>query len=161
MDAGSRKRIEALYLQMYDMLLAYAWSSFESDTLAEEAVQDTFVIACQKADDVMRSPNPSGWLVNTLKFVIRNTCRSQCTANRIMIQYLSVNPAELASSEDQPSLELLYGNLARSEEFQLLKEMAVDGCSYLEMAEKRGISVQTCRKRLQRAKTHLQKKMKV
>ena len=46
------------------------------------------------------------------------------------------------------------------EEFQLLKEMAVDGKSHLEMAQARGISVNACKKRVQRAKEVLQKKIK-
>ena len=53
----------------------------------------------------------------------------------------------------------MYGKVAQLEEFQLLKEMAVDGLSHLEMAQKRGISVDACKKRVQRAKKFLQKKI--
>lgn len=44
-----RQAIEKLYLQMYTRLFAYARSSLPNDALAEEAVQETFVIACQKS----------------------------------------------------------------------------------------------------------------
>ena len=57
------------------------------------------------------------------------------------------------------SLDITYGPLAQTEEFQLLKEMAVDRKSHLEMAQKRGISVAACKKRVQRAKEFLKKKI--
>ena len=46
MNAEQRKKIEQLYMQMYDMLTAYARSSLSEEALAEEAVQETFRIAC-------------------------------------------------------------------------------------------------------------------
>lgn len=75
-------RIEQLYLEMYDMLIIYARCSFKEESLAEEAVQETFQIACQKPDKLCESLNPKGWLVNTLKFTIRNMKRSRENANR-------------------------------------------------------------------------------
>jgi len=77
MNAWYSKEIDRLYLQMYPMLFEYARSSLSSDALAEEAVQDTFIIACQKPEALCESPNPEGWLVNTLKNVLSNTKRSQ------------------------------------------------------------------------------------
>ena len=58
MNAEQRKEIEQLYMQMYDMLTAYARSSLSEEALAEEAVQETFRIACQKPEDLCDSPNP-------------------------------------------------------------------------------------------------------
>ena len=72
MKARYSKEIDRLYLQMYSMLFEYARSSLSSDALAEEAVQDTFIIACQKPEALCESPNPEGWLVNTLKNVLSN-----------------------------------------------------------------------------------------
>ena len=37
--------IEALYVKQYDMLLTYAICILKNDTLAEEALQETFRIA--------------------------------------------------------------------------------------------------------------------
>ncbi len=111
MDAEYRKKIEDLYLQMYPMLFEYARSSMNSDALAEEAVQDTFTIACQKVEMLISSPNPKGWLVNTLKNVIRNTLRNQNTARKILQDYCAVHSRELTTAEDQHKLELIYGNL--------------------------------------------------
>ncbi len=160
MNAGDRNEIEKLYLQMYDMLFVYAKSILETDALAEEAVQDTFVIACRKPDDLLGNPNPAGWLVNTLKYVISNTVRSQNTAKRILSEFCAVNYRELTEMNDEQKLELLYENLAYKEEFMLLREMAIEGRSYGEMAQSRGISIEACRKRVQRAREYLKNKLK-
>ena len=59
---------DAVYLEMYDMLLAYAESSLRHQkALAEEAVQDTFRIFWIAIQNEKEMPNPRGWLVNTLK----------------------------------------------------------------------------------------------
>lgn len=159
MKARYEKEIDQLYLKMYRMLFEYARSSLSNDALAAEAVQDTFLIACQKPEAVCESPNPEGWLVKTLKNVLSNTIRKQTIAKRILLDYCAVNSNENAYSEDQVDLNVLYGSMADLEEFKLLKEMAIDGLSYDEMAEKRDISVATCRKRVERAKKLLRKKI--
>ena len=69
MKARYKLEIERLYLQLYPLLFEYARSSLSSDSLAEEAVQDTFRIACQKPEAMINSPNPEGWIMNTLKNV--------------------------------------------------------------------------------------------
>lgn len=152
------ERIEQLYLEMYDMLFAYARCSFAEESLAEEAVQETFKIACQKPDQLCESPNPKGWLVNTLKYTIRNMKRSRDSMQQLLALVEQNEPATY--SEDRLPLDLMYENLSNTEEFKLLVEMAVEGKSHLEMATARGISVNACKKRVQRAKETLQKKIK-
>lgn len=153
------EQIEQLYFEMYDMLLSYARCSFEEKSLAEEAVQETFQIACQKPDQLCGSINPKGWLVNTLKFTIRNMKRSRENARQILSAYLIAQNEPVAYSEDNLPLRLMYENVADSEEFKLIKEMAIDGKSHLEMANARGISVNACKKRVQRAKETLRRKI--
>lgn len=153
------KRIEQLYLEMFDLLMTYARSSLENESLAEEAIQETFRIACLKPEDLLNSPNPKGWLINTLKNTIRNIKRSRTNANKLLATYLAVQSSDIAFSEDKISLEVTYANIASSEEFKLIKEMAVDGKSHLEMAQSRGISVDACKKRVQRAKELLRRKI--
>ena len=159
MKAQHEKEIDRLYLQMYPMLFEYARSTLSNDALAAEAVQDTFLIACQKPEAICESQNPQGWLVNTLKNVLSNTVRKQNSAKRILLNYFESTKNEISYSEDNIDLHLLYGKVADSEEFQLLKEMAIDGRSYEEMADSRGISIATCRKRVERAKKMLRKKI--
>lgn len=160
MDSQYIKRIELLYLQMYGLLFEYARSSLSNDALAEEAVQETFCIACQKPESLCYSPNPKGWLVKTLKNVIANMKRSRSTANRILSGYIAERMKETAVSSDHFKVDTLYGDIAGSEAFKLLKEIAINGKSHLEIAAEHDITVAASKKRVQRAKETLRQKIK-
>lgn len=159
MNAVQSKQIESLYLEMFDKLFIYARSNLDNDALAEEAVQETFRIACQRPEKLCSSENPQGWLVLALKNTIRNMRSNRATAKRIVEKYLMVQFQEDALSEDKLSLEILYGSVADTEEFKLLSELAIEGKSHKEMATSRGISVNACKKRVQRAKETLQRNL--
>jgi RNA polymerase sigma-70 factor (ECF subfamily) len=158
MDIEQRKLIEELFLEMYDKLVTYARCSLPDASLAEEAVQETFQIACQKPESLQESPNPQGWLVNTLKNTIRNIKHNRANAERIIAQYMHV-PDDRTYSEDEMNLGVLYEDIADTEEFKMLKEFAIEGRSHLEMAMDRGITINACKKRLQRAKEKLRIKI--
>ena len=159
MTSDQHKRIETFYLEMYDLLFIYARNALDNDSLAEEAIQETFRIVCTKPEDLLSSPNPKGWIINTLKFTIQNMKRSRARANILLTQYIAAHGSSVSFSEDRISLEVTYENVAHSEEFQLVKEIAIEGKSHLEMAQSRGISVAACKKRVQRAKEFLRRKI--
>lgn len=161
MDAEQHELIGQLYIELFEMLNSYALSALHEKALAEEAVQETFQIACQKPEQLLKSPNPRGWLVNTLKFTVCNMKRKRDNARQLLSRYLIAQTADAAFSEDKVSLEVLYENVSDTEEFKLIKEMAVDGRSHLELAAARGISLSACKKRVQRAKERLQKKINI
>lgn len=154
------KQIEGLYHEMWDKLMFMALKNEESESLAEEAVQETFRIACQEAERCCDSPNPQGWLVKTLYNVILNAKRKRANAKRLIEEYLALQIQESYISEDRLNVEILYQNVAGMEEFKLLSEMAIEGLSHKEMAEKRNISVNACKKKVQRAREILQVRIK-
>lgn len=151
--------IEALYLEMYEKLKCYGFSALGNDALAEEAVQETFKIACTKPQALCACPNPQGWLVLTLKKTIRNIRSKHETASRVLESYLIAQAKQVSFCEDGIRLNILYDDLADTEEFKLLSEFAIDGRSHYEMAKRRGISINACKKRVQRAKETLQTKI--
>lgn len=158
MTSDQHKRIEVFYLEMYDQLFLYAQNALKNESLAEEAIQETFRIVCTKPEDFLSSPNPKGWIINTLKYTMQNMRRNRDRTNALLNQYLATYTSD-AFSEDRIPLEVTYENVAHSEEFRLIKEMAVEGKSHLEMAQSRGISVDACKKRVQRAKEFLRRKI--
>jgi len=159
MNAEQNRKIEELYREMFDKMKVYACCSLDNEALAEEAVQETFRIACQKPEQLCGSVNPRGWLVQTLKYTINNIKSNRETAKRIMEKYLMTQIDDFAFSEDRIDFHILYENVADTEELKLLAEMAIEGRSHLEMANSRGISVSACKKRVQRAKETLRKKI--
>lgn len=64
--------LRQLYIEYYSYLVRLA-RSFVNQDLAEDLVQETFLIAQKRLNCVTDSINPAGWLVNTLKNVIGNT----------------------------------------------------------------------------------------
>lgn len=159
MNEAQSEHIEQLYEEMYDKLLIYAQCAL-GDPLAEEAVQETFRIACQTPDKLLHSDNPQGWLLLTLKNIVRSQKQKQKNAQRILCSYTEVHkPGDTVSRDPLPP-EILYGNLADTEEFRLMSEMAIHGRSHQEMACARGISIPACKKRVQRAKELLRRKIK-
>lgn len=161
MNAEQKRVIGELYQEMYEKLMVYARLNLDSEPLAEEAVQETFHIACQKPDRVCSSENPQGWIVVTLKNTIRNMKRNRETARRIVETCMMAQLREFSVTEDRINLNVLYENVADTEEFKLLSEMAIEGRSHEEMARSRGITVSACRKRVQRAKETLQRKIRI
>lgn len=160
MDAKQSKQIERLYLEMYDIMMSYARANEESEALEEEAFQEAFRIACQEPEKLCNSPNPQGWVFLTLRNVIRNNRKQRARMRRFLEEFVSAQVREATFSENEIDVTLLYQNVARSEEFKLLSEMILEGKSHEEMARERGISVNACKKRVQRAKEVLQRKMK-
>lgn len=157
MKAEQSEFIKQIYLEMYDMLLDYAYSSLQNRQQAEEAVQEAFQIACQKPKELMNSPNPQGWMTITVKNTVRNTLHRQKRDSRLLAAFLATQSAQLAVTEDRISMEIHYGDMVHLEEYKLLEDMVLKGKSQLEMAEECGISLVACKKRVQRAKETLKK----
>ena len=154
------KEIERLYLQMFSMLFEYARSVLPNDALAEEAVQDTFRIACQKPESLCASPNPEGWLVNTLKNVIQNMERRRRAAEKVVTDCLGDKLDVLPAQADQLDIKLLYSDVADTEEFRIMVALGLEGMSMLELAEELGISYSAAKKRAERARKIMQKRIK-
>ena len=153
------EQITKLYQKMYGRMVAYASSILGDQNLAEEVVQDTFCIFCVKAKDTLQHENPQGWLMRTLQNVMRNMQRPRAAMNRLIMQSLQGEDLEELLVYDEADVDLLYGDLAAHADFQLLKRIVLDGCTILEAAEENGISVEACKKRIQRLRAHLKKKL--
>ena len=160
LGAEQRALIVQLYNDMYGPLLAYATSTLENRALAEEAVQETFRIACSKIEAISTSENPKGWLTNTLKNVVRNSIKSRARLNRLVVASLSHEEDYLTIPTEDDYMDIFYSSLIPTEDYQLLKRIALDKYSRLEAAEELGISMEACKKRVQRAKEKLQKILK-
>jgi len=149
--------IEDLYVELRDQLFSHALFFLKSATLADEAVQDSFHIASQKAQSLLQSPNPQGWMFLTLKNVVRNQLREQKRMRELhqilQLKFTQQNPETMSFVDT-------FAEIRNSEEFLIMVERFCEGRSYREMAEKRGITEAACRKRIERARKFLQKKLK-
>ena len=153
--------LEQLYRQHYQKLFLYAKAIVKNEHLAEEAVQDTFHIACAKISDLRQSENAAGWLVQTLKNVLRNMERTRSSLYAALQNHLPYEEQYLGARRDEENIELLYGSILTEEEFRLLKYIVLDQYSFLEAAGELGVSVAACRKRFQRIKEKMRKNLEI
>ena len=148
-----------MYREMYPTLYAYALRILKDHALAEEAIQDTFCIACAKREQALSNPKPRGWLMLTLKHVMQNMLRAQRKVQRLL--FLTAGEEQPAEAPELLDVDVLFGDVSDSEDVRLLKRIALDQCTIVELAQDLGISVEACKKRVQRARKRLQKKLKV
>lgn len=154
-EVQDAERLERLYCEMYEWLFGYANATLSDPSRAEEAVQETFRIACDKLPNLLESENPKGWLVNTLKGVLRNFLRKDARDSKVLIPL-----PEHYGGEQTPDLppELLYQDLARTREYELMMKLSEAG-SIRELAKVLGISESSCKKRIQRSRMYLRKRI--
>ena len=152
--------LTALYLRKRQFLVEYANGSLHNYALAEEAVQQTFEIACRKIDKVYNSPNPEGWLTKTVAFVIRNAESRQRTEHKVIAFHTDYRPDLVAAPAEPLPLHVTYGNLVNTPQFRIVYEMEVEGRTLAEIAKDEGISLDACKKRAERARKYLQRKLK-
>ena len=157
LNREEEKYIEQLYREMYTCLFFYAKNAQGNKTLAEEAVQDTFRIACIKPESLMSSKNPRGWLINTLKNVIRNRRRTEARLNNLLLAAMSACEPQSKATVAAAEFHAAYADALGKDDFQLLINIVIRRYTMLEVAEELGITVEACKKRVQRAKKRLQK----
>lgn len=149
------KLIEQLFREMYHLLFVYARNALNGDvSFAEEAVQDTFRIACAKIEKLEASPNQKGWLLNVLKNVIRNMRRSQVQITKLTMEVM-MNEPEIELEKTDAAIDLMYSDVISREDFLLIKRVALERMTMLELSLELGISVEACKKRVQRAKNRM------
>lgn len=159
MNALQRTTIEKLYFAQYERLVAYASASLKNGPLAEEAVQETFQRACMYPESLCGSPNPEGWLMSALKNVICDIQKQQSMAVKLICECEAPSGKGIVPGTEDGNVDILYGDLAATEEYRLIREIALEGRSMLELARERGISVDACKKRVQRAREFLRRRL--
>lgn len=160
MTAEQNQFLSERYHEKRKFLLEYAQSSLHNYALSEEAVQQTFEIACRKIDDFCNSPNPDGWLTKTLTFVVRNIESRQRSERRVIAMSDDYRPDLVPAPEVPLPLRVTYGSLVDTPQFRLLYEAEVLGHTLAEIAKELGISEPACKKRAERARIFLQKKLR-
>lgn len=148
-----------LYPRIYPMLVNYAAVKVGDRLKAEELAQDTFATACEKYTDFLSSKNPTGWLVLTLKNNVRNYLRSQALWRQLLSD-ASVEDSDAVSADDADP-QILYAGVIPQEELQLIMSIEIDGCTYDEMSAQLGISIDACRKRVQRAEAKFRQNLEL
>ncbi len=139
--------LDAFFREEYDTLykLAYRLTGGEHE-IAEELVQEAFVKALLNPERAKQKGNPAGWIVNTLKNLIRNEQR---------LAYHQDVPLEeqfrLAAPEPERSFSEILPDGLSKEDREILIWRVEEQLGYREIANRLGVSETGCRSRVFRA----------
>lgn len=147
-----RDFITELYNEKEKKLFDYAYSQFKNRSTAEELVGDTFVVAWKNRNKLVESPKPEGWLMKTMKNLIKHKKRELATRPKV----ISFNLAEDIAAPEVSGSMLTASGLTVDEE-NLMKMVYLDGIPMNEVAEMLHITPDACRKRVQRARDKLRR----
>ena len=153
LKAEQAAAIEALFRENFEPLYRCANRMLRSPPLAEEAVQEAFMIAVIKYEEMLASGNPAGWLYRTVQNVALNQRRARQRGSELLQRLLS-EQAETSGEES------VFVDLQEDEDFRLVRRVTLDGYSMRETAAELGISLEACKKRVQRAKARLREQLK-
>jgi RNA polymerase sigma-70 factor (ECF subfamily) len=145
--------IERLYAEHYKQLLRYAEKKLFGGHRAPDLVQDAFVIAFDKREELEQHPNPAGWLMNTLKGLITNEYKARARAARRFLPLSAYSGAEQSGESDALLFEIR--NMFTPDEWLLIKAVYIDGYSAVELSRMLGIGYEACKKRIQKALSKL------
>lgn len=140
--------IEKLYREQYVHMYRFAYLRLNDHYLAEEIVQDVFLLAYKKIKELRDCQNPQGWLVKTLGNTIMHALR---TKQFIMSHFVEFDEGIEPSGYDIDS-DLGLREQLSPEEWKLLSMIYNEGYSIDEAARMFGIKFETCRKRILRAR---------
>jgi DNA-directed RNA polymerase specialized sigma24 family protein len=147
--------LEKLILENHDTLLGFASCVLSNTNNAEDAVQDTYLVAQIKRSDMLNSLNPAGWLMKTLKNIIGDIYKRRSK----MLELFVPLDENLTTNGLPINFRLEYEGIIGKKDLDLLFCIYCDELPYQEAAGKLGISLSACKKQIQRAKLKFQKAM--
>ena len=149
-----RQLVEKYFQSEYAEMLSFAFYMLENHSMAEVAVQDTFMTALEKAEKFTSSPNPVGWLYNTLKFKIKHIFRDKQTLITRFLPVDEITESQLASTDDT---QYPFSFPAEDPDSKLLIQFYIQGYTMKELAREYGITPGACKMRIKRAKERVKK----
>ena len=152
---------ESLYKRYFGRLEAAARAVIGDRPVAEELVQETFVIALRNYETLRRHEKPDAYLYTVLRYKISDYRRSLERYRRLCAALEhSLRPGALSLSRDPPLtssgiVETAQGSLTERE-WYLLRRFAIDGATHRQIAGELGITVDASQKRLERIRKKLE-----
>ncbi len=151
---GCVESFGALYGRYYGPMVAVAYSVLADSGLAEDAAQQTFVIACSELSRIKRSDRFAAWLAGICRNVARQMRRSKDKDTAL----LRKQPAgdKDFENEQRDAVRQVVWKLGASDREPIVLRF-YNGLSYAQIATVLGISEQAVNGRLIRAKRKIEK----
>ena len=140
---------DKLYTEFYAKLFKQAYYVLQNYALAEDLVEETFLVLLYKKEQLLNHPNIAGWLYKTLKNVIMNELKSSKHNLEIPL-----GNEHMDSNTYSHPLEMTLPQGLTAKEREILILLYEKQLSYEDIATHLGISILNCRTRAFRAREH-------
>lgn len=147
---------ESKYLSLYQPLYRFLYQLTGSQPEAEDLLQETFALAWQKREELLRHPNPDGWLYLTARRLWTNAYRVEMNRRRLGKTEDEVTEESAVSETTENTVlnrffrfEELSAVLS-GEEIELLIRRFEQGWELKEIAEADAVSEGSVRTRMYR-----------
>lgn len=143
----ANNQFQKLYETLHDKMLRVAYRMVGNVDTAEDLVQNAFLLALFREDEVMRHPLPEGWLMRVLQNLARNEQKRAKQHPETSLDSLFYVAGETPSS----SLDEVLPKQLSTQEREILIWRFEQNMNYSEIANRLGISEPGCRSRVSRA----------
>ena len=153
MNPEDKEWLHKLYEENASTMYRVAVRRLGNPESARDVVQEAFLALVNKTDTVREHPNPAGWLMRALKYLLLQQMEAEqkrLDYERPLEQILSVATAD---APQLPLHDLLPRGLSPQER-ELLIWYYEERLTYEEIAARLKIPVLTCRTRMYRARKH-------
>lgn len=150
---SKHKLIEALHEECSPKMIQMAFRATGDYHLAQDLVQETFLTATLKIDQLVSHQQPYLWLYKTLYYILQ---REQSRAYHSR-EFELIEGAHASKGDISEKLEYMLPKGLSDDERELLILRFDNNWSFEQMAEYLGISQVACRKRMSRAMEHCKK----
>lgn len=155
LEADDIEFLKGLYIAEYEKLVNYSRYILSED-IAEDLVQDAFLLCTLKIAEVKEHQNPIAWLYSTVRNLAKNERRRQAVVQRALKE-LGVFNVDTYTIEEKMPLSMACNNWLIESDWDLLYDYYCKGVSYPELAKQRETSIAACKMRVMRAKKILKK----
>ncbi len=153
MTDAQNQAIAALYERWAKTMVYLTVRRLHDVELAKDLVQEVFVIAYCKAEDMFsRGDNPKAWLFRTLENVTMQHIRKSSFGREIPVENMMEFPTVEESS--MVGLHAVFPKELSKEERAILLWRIEEGLTYEEISKRCNATPEACRKRFSRAIQH-------
>ncbi len=158
MDEAVERFIAVSYHKYYRKLYVLAYSILGKQAEAEAAVQEAFVVACQKPEELMRSEDPVRWMKSAVRHRALHILEDQKRTASLFMSLEALPPGNEPSHLDSGDSELVgfCQSVVSKDEFAFFLRIAKGSATFLEEAQRQGIKLAACYKRFERIRSKLQ-----
>ncbi len=149
---------DSLYRKYSDRLIQIATAILRNPSVAQELVQDVFMILLLHRETVETYQNPYAYLLKVLKFRIGSEIQRESYKREEPLDEKHESIA--ATGIDTDCLEDILPDWLTKDERQFLIWRIDDGLSFQEIALRLNISEHACHARMYRLRKELKKRMK-